>query len=280
MQFIKDENYFQIQGWMRTKLNLSGNELLIFAIIHGFSQDGESKFYGNIDYLGEFAGTSRPTTIKILKSLLAKGLIVRERINTNHGYCYSYKSCTKSKDSEHLESETQELRNDNSSVKNSDSSVNNCNSSVKNSDFKCKDSLPNNKPISNDYTEHDTECYTKGEKPPVKPKKEKPPKHKYGEFGNVLLTDDEYQKLVDKLGKEKADAVIKNYSEIKEMKGYKYNSDYMALLKWGIRAYEDNNRYGSPSKPNYNGQPFHKGFDREALNRKISLLDGVEAIYE
>ena len=138
-----------------------------------------------------------------------------------------------------------------------------------NTDIDSPGSLPEKEPKSNS-------C----KKTPVKQKKEKPPKHKYGEFGNVLLTDDEYQKLVDKLGKEKADAVIKNYSEIKEMKGYKYNSDYMALLKWGIRAYEDNNRYGSPSKPNYNRQPFHKGFDREALNRKISLLDGVEPNYE
>lgn len=119
------------------------------------------------------------------------------------------------------------------------------------------------------------------ETPPAKTKKEKPPKHKFGEFGNVLLTDDEYQKLVDKLGKEKADAVIKNYSEIKEMKGYKYNSDYMALLKWGINAYESQSRSGSYSRTNTgNGKPFYRGFDKEALNRKISLLDGVEAIYE
>ena len=275
MQFVKDENYFQIQGWMRTKLNLTGNELLIFAIIFGFSQDGETKFYGSIDYLSEFAGTSRPTTIKVLKSLLEKGLITRERINTNHGYCYSYKAYrTKSKDSEHLESDFQELKNDSQELRNDHSSVKNSDSSVKNCYFKSKDSLPNNNNNNNSDNKTDNKNNNKGEQPPAK--KEKALKHKHGEFNNVLLTDDEYQKLVDKLGKEKADAVIKNFSELKEMKGYKYNSDYMALLKWGIRAYEDNNRYGSPSKPNYNSQPFHKGFDREALNRKISLLDGVE----
>lgn len=126
-----------------------------------------------------------------------------------------------------------------------------------------------------------TQAEETNDRPPEKTKKEKPPKHKYGEFNNVLLTDGEYQKLVDKLGKEKTDAVVKNYSEIKEMKGYKYNSDYMALLKWGINAYESQSRSGSYSRTNTgNGKPFYKGFDKEALNRKISLLDGVEAIYE
>ena len=129
--------------------------------------------------------------------------------------------------------------------------------------------------------DEETQAEGTNDKPPEKTKKEKPPKHKYGEFGNVLLTDGEYQKLVDKLGAEKAEAVVKNYSEIKEMKGYKYNSDYMALLKWGINAYESQSRSGSYSRTNTgNGKPFYRGFDKEALNRKISLLDGVEAIYE
>ena len=29
---------------MITRLKLKGNELLVFALIHGFSQDGESRF--------------------------------------------------------------------------------------------------------------------------------------------------------------------------------------------------------------------------------------------
>ena len=86
-----------------------------------------------------------------------------------------------------------------------------------------------------------------------KQKKQKTEKHKYGEYENVLLSDDEYKKLVDKVGNEKADAVIKNFSELKEMKGYTYKSDYLALLKWGIRAYEEqNSRTGSGKNGRFN----------------------------
>ena len=66
----------------------------------------------------------------------------------------------------------------------------------------------------------------------------KPKKHKVGTYKNVLLTSDETKKLCDKLGTDKAEAVINNYSELKEMKGYKYKSDYLAILRWGIEAYE------------------------------------------
>ena len=36
-----DNNYINIQGWMRTKLNLTDNKLIMFAIIYGFSQGWE-----------------------------------------------------------------------------------------------------------------------------------------------------------------------------------------------------------------------------------------------
>lgn len=67
-------------------------------------------------------------------------------------------------------------------------------------------------------------------------------KHKNGTFQNVLLTDDELQKLIERLGEEKAKAVIDNFSELKEMKGYKYKSDYLAITKWGIIAFEKNHK--------------------------------------
>ncbi|MBA7466140.1 hypothetical protein ES707_01315 [subsurface metagenome] len=59
-------------------------------------------------------------------------------------------------------------------------------------------------------------------------------KRKYGEFQNVLLTDEEYQKLKDKLGSE-ADRWIEEVSRGKAAKGYKYKSDYAAILNWQRR---------------------------------------------
>jgi hypothetical protein len=71
---------------------------------------------------------------------------------------------------------------------------------------------------------------------------EKPKKHKNGTYQNVLLSDSELKKLYETLGPDKAKAVIDNFSELKEMKGYKYKSDYLALKKWGIEAYEKKNK--------------------------------------
>ena len=61
-------------------------------------------------------------------------------------------------------------------------------------------------------------------------------KHKYGSYKNVLLTDDEYSKL-QKENNSDTENIINHYSELKEMKGYKYKSDYLAIKKWGINAY-------------------------------------------
>jgi len=59
-------------------------------------------------------------------------------------------------------------------------------------------------------------------------------KRNYGEFNNVHLTDEEHQKLRDKLGSE-ADIWIEEVSRGKAAKGYKYKSDYAAILNWQRR---------------------------------------------
>lgn len=75
---MKNESYYQISGWMINKLKLKGIELNVYAIIYGFSQDGESEFKGSLKYLSEFTGgTSKPTLIKALKDLTKKQFIIR-----------------------------------------------------------------------------------------------------------------------------------------------------------------------------------------------------------
>jgi len=60
-------------------------------------------------------------------------------------------------------------------------------------------------------------------------------KRKYGQFKNVLLTDDEYQKLKDRFNHHVSE-VIEELSLGIESKGYKYNSHYAAILNWQRRA--------------------------------------------
>lgn len=77
MSAVNDNNFIAIQGWMRTKLNLKGYELIIYALVYGFSQDGNSKFSGTRRYIAEWCGCSMRTVDNSLASLLAKKLIVK-----------------------------------------------------------------------------------------------------------------------------------------------------------------------------------------------------------
>lgn len=78
MKHIRNSNYLLIEGWMINELKLSGNELLIYAIIYGFSQDGVSSFQGSRQYLASFINASSLRTVdNTLKNLISKKLLVK-----------------------------------------------------------------------------------------------------------------------------------------------------------------------------------------------------------
>lgn len=56
-------------------------------------------------------------------------------------------------------------------------------------------------------------------------------KHKYGTHKNVLLTDEEYLKLQERFPTD-YDEKINTLSEGLALKGYKYKSHYLAVIKW------------------------------------------------
>ena len=76
---IKDENFISIQGWMRTKLNLKGNELMLYALIYGFTQDGDTWFTGTLKYMADWVGVeSKNIYGRYIKPLIDKGLLIKE----------------------------------------------------------------------------------------------------------------------------------------------------------------------------------------------------------
>lgn len=77
MSAVKDNNFIAIQGWMRNQLNLKGNELLIYALIYGFSQDGDSRFKGSRKYIADWCGCSLDTVDRTLGSLINRGLLAK-----------------------------------------------------------------------------------------------------------------------------------------------------------------------------------------------------------
>ena len=62
------------------------------------------------------------------------------------------------------------------------------------------------------------------------------PKHKYGQYKNVLLTEKEYNTLIGMTdGKE----AIEFFGEYRAYKGYKAKSDYLAIRKWVFNALKE-----------------------------------------
>ena len=91
MSKIKDENYYQISGWMLNQLQLKGVALNIFAIIYGFTQDGETEFKGSLQYMCDFVGVSKPTIIKAINELVDKNLITKTQSTINGVITNGYK---------------------------------------------------------------------------------------------------------------------------------------------------------------------------------------------
>lgn len=87
---VKPDNYVMLLGWMRTELNLKGNELNLYAIIYGFTQDGETEFSGSIRYMQEWLGVeSKQTVLNTLEKLMDKGL-VQKRTEVENGVKRNY----------------------------------------------------------------------------------------------------------------------------------------------------------------------------------------------
>lgn len=73
---------------MINELKLKGNDLLLFALIYGFSQDEESEFKGSQNYMCTCLNCTRPTVAKSLDSLLSMELI-EKRVEVISGVTFN-----------------------------------------------------------------------------------------------------------------------------------------------------------------------------------------------
>ncbi len=85
----------------------------------------------------------------------------------------------------------------------------------------------------------------------------KPPKHKHGEFNNVLLTDEEVEKLKAQLPN--FDKNLETFSGRLAMKNYRYKSHYLAMLNWFKDEKKDNSS-------DMHARSLEKAFERKVNN--------------
>jgi uncharacterized phage protein (TIGR02220 family) len=82
---LKEHNDVTLKAFMVNDLHLSGNELIIFAVIYSFSQDGESCFYGSRRYLASWCQIHEGAVDYQLNKLLKKGLITKSHTRREDG---------------------------------------------------------------------------------------------------------------------------------------------------------------------------------------------------
>ena len=212
---INPNAYFTVQAWMVNDLGLHGNELTLYAIIYGFSQDGRSEFCGSISYIQEWLGCSKNTALKAINSLSQKGLI-KKKLATNgidsnaYRAVLKYANCSGSGSSNSERGVVQFLTTGSSN------------------------SEPNNYIDNNIYNYIDKESIGDAGASPAPAesvKDKKPVKHKYGEYQNVLLTDAELDKLRE-LFPHDLTARIERLSEYIASSGKKYKSHYATIRSW------------------------------------------------
>ena len=90
MGALKNDNYLNIQAFMVKELKLSGNDLLVYAIIYGFSQDGINAYHGTRAYLAEWCGCTVRGIQKNLNDLVKRGLIAK--VKDENGQQVKYKA--------------------------------------------------------------------------------------------------------------------------------------------------------------------------------------------
>lgn len=214
-----DDNYYVVQGWMRNKLGLSGNELIVYAIIYGFSQNEEQFYNGGLKYLSDAVGSHKTTVLRNIDALIEKGLIEKTENYINGIKVCSYKALNSG-------SKMQPV-------------VAKCN-------LGGSKMQPNNKNINNNK-ENITNVI-----------KEKKSKTKYGTYNRILLFDYEYEKLCSDFGKKVVDKQIDLLDEYIESNNNKNKYTNFNLVirkslreKWFEKKYYNGKAIKKKSEPDW-----------------------------
>ena len=82
---MENTDFLNIQGWMINELNLKGNELIIYALIYGFTKDGVSEFRGSRQYMADWTNSSVRSVQNVVDSLVNKGMIEKNNHINKYG---------------------------------------------------------------------------------------------------------------------------------------------------------------------------------------------------
>jgi len=76
---------YQIEDFMTRDMHLSGNRLLVYALVYSFSKK-DRQWYGSIGTICERTGAAKRTVIRILEEFTKEGLFIKEGNAKNPHY--------------------------------------------------------------------------------------------------------------------------------------------------------------------------------------------------
>lgn len=221
---VKDGTYVNIQSFMVNELHLSGNALIIYAVIYGFSQDGDSWFTGSRSYLAAWCQASKSTVSRNLEALCADGLIERREHVTAGVLLVDYRAVRGTQNAQGC------TQNEQGGVPKMG-----------------RGGVPK-------MSTHTIEADTLDPKPS---REHREPRHKYGEYQNVLLSDSDIEKLKAEFPTEWEER-IERLSYYMESKGVTYKNHLATIRNW---ARKDKEKRGAVSRETTSG--FDKKIDAD-----------------
>ena len=198
---VKDGTYVNIQSFMVNELHLSGNALIIYAVIYGFSQDGDSWFTGSRSYLAAWCQASKSTVSRNLETLCADGLIERRERTESGVLLVDYRV-------------VRGTQNGQGCTQNEQGGVPKMGTG----------SVPK-------MSTHNIEVDNIDTKPSGEHRE---PRHKYGEYSNVLLSDTDLEKLKREFPNEWRER-IERLSAYMASTGKSYKNHLATIRNWARR---------------------------------------------
>lgn len=222
---VKDGTYVNIQSFMVNELHLSGNALIIYAVIYGFSQDGDSWFTGSRSYLAAWCQASKSTVSRNLETLCADGLIERREHVESGVLLVDYRAVR--------------------GTQNGQGCTQNGHGGVPKMG---RGGIPK-------MGTHNIEVDNIETKPS---REHRETRHEYGEYRNVLLSDSEMEKLKEEFPTDWEER-IENLSGYMESHGKTYKNCLATIRNWARKDGQSPSQ--SPSQ--HPGRARESGFDRK-----------------
>lgn len=210
---------YTIHDFMTEQLQLTGTELLLYALVYNFSQDGNGCFYGSNDYAAKKIGCRRECVNRNANSLVEKGLLSRSHGSHNGKPTIDYVAivpdCA-------IQSQCAKI----------------AQQVCENRTATCEQIAHNNKGDNlNDNQNH------------IHTTRAQEKKLQIAEF--VSMTEAEYQKLLDEYGQEDADALVSILDNYKGSSGKRYKSDYRAIKSWCVERLEEQKRRAASAQTRF-----------------------------